>query len=134
MSPNGFLQAHVYEVETVVILDDDITDGLNHDDDDLYDPSYEMGPFDISTSIDTIQTHASKSIPCPVMNEIACVPQDKWFGLHQKAKDLWDNIDDKYKLVILGYNKSPNSSPFPSRPPSKPPISLNRAVISTCMR
>jgi hypothetical protein len=45
------------------------------------------------------------------------MPKDKWFGLDQKTKDLWDQIDDKYKSVILGYTKS--SSPSPFRTPSK---------------
>jgi hypothetical protein len=122
MSPYEFLQAHVYEIETVVVLDDDITDGLNHDDDDLYDPSYKMDLFNIITSVDSIETHVSKSIPRPVMNETACENQDKWFNINYKAKDLRDQIDDKYKSVKLSYNKSPSSSPFPSTPPSKPPF------------
>jgi len=122
MSPYEFLQAHVYEVETVVVLDDDITDGLNHDDDDLYDPSYEMDPFNISTSVNIIQTHVSKSIPCPVMNEKACENQDKWLKINYKTKDVRDQIDDKYKSVKLSYTKSPSSFPFPSTPPSKPPF------------
>jgi hypothetical protein len=134
MSPYEFLQAHVYEVETVVVLDDDITDGLNHDDDDLYDPSYEMDPFNISTSVDIIQTHVSKSIPRPVMNEKACENHDKWFNINYKTKDLSDQIDDKYKSVKLIYTKSPSSSPFPSTPPSKPHFTLNRVIISIFMR
>jgi hypothetical protein len=124
MSPYEFVQAHVYEEETVVVLDDDITDGPNHDDDDLYDPSYDMDPFNISTSVDTIQTHVSKSMPCPVsMNEKACENQDKWFKINYKTKDLRNQIDDKYKSVKLSYTRLPSSSPFPITPPSKPPFS-----------
>jgi hypothetical protein len=37
MSPYDFLQAHVHEVETLVVLDDEISDDLNHGGDDLYD-------------------------------------------------------------------------------------------------
>jgi hypothetical protein len=48
------------------------------------------------------------------------MPKDKWFGLDQKTKDLWDKIDDKYKSIILGYTKSPIPSPF--RTSSKPPF------------
>jgi hypothetical protein len=48
------------------------------------------------------------------------MPKDKWLGLDQKTKDLWDKIDDKYKSIILGYTKSPTPSPF--RTPSKPPF------------
>jgi hypothetical protein len=87
-SPMSFYSVYVLEVETVVVPDNDITDGLNHDDDDLYDPSYEIGPFDISTSVDTIQTHVSKSITRPVsMDEKACENQDKWFKINYKTKD-----------------------------------------------
>jgi hypothetical protein len=67
--------------------------------------------FDIDTQVDTIQAFASKFTPRPGMNKRIRMPKDKWFGLDQKAKDLWDQIDDKYKSVILGYNKS--SSPAP---------------------
>jgi hypothetical protein len=56
------------------------------------------------------------------MNEKVHMPKDKWFGLDQHTKDLWDQIDDKYKSAILGYTKSPISPPFDNRPPSKPPF------------
>jgi hypothetical protein len=55
-----------------------------------------------------------------VQNDKVCMPKDKSFGLDQKTKDLWDQIDDKYKSAILGYAKS--SSPSPFRTPSKPPF------------
>jgi hypothetical protein len=113
------LQAHVYEVETVVVPDDDITDDLNHGDDDLYDASYELDPFDIDTPVVTIQDYAC-------MDEKVCMPQDKWFGINQKTKELWDQIDDNDKTVILGYTNSSSPSPFPSRPLSKPPFPLKQ--------
>jgi hypothetical protein len=31
------------------------------------------------------------------------MPKDKWLNLDQKTKDLWDQIDDKFKSIILGY-------------------------------
>jgi hypothetical protein len=37
------------------------------------------------------------------MNEKVHMPKDKWFGLKQKTKDLWDQIDDNDKSAILGY-------------------------------
>jgi hypothetical protein len=122
MPPYEFLQARVYEMEPGVVSDDDITDDLDHSDDDIYDPSYEMDPFDISSSMDTIQTHVSKSIPRPVMNEKVCANQDKWSNINHKPKDLREQIDERYKSVKLGYIKPPSSSSFPSRPPSKPPF------------
>jgi hypothetical protein len=42
---------------------------LTHEDDDVYDASYEMDPFDIETPVDTIQAFASKFTPRPVLNE-----------------------------------------------------------------
>jgi hypothetical protein len=59
------------------------------------------------------------------------MPKEKWFCIDQK---LWDQIDDKYKSVILGYTKSSSPSPFPSRPPGKPPFPTDSIVISTFMR
>jgi hypothetical protein len=95
---------------------------LDHGDEDLYDASYEMDPFDIDTPVDTIQAFASKFTPRRGMNDKVHMPRDKWFGLDQKTKDLWDQIDDKYKSVILGYTKSSSPSPFSSKLPSKSPF------------
>jgi hypothetical protein len=83
--------------------------------------SYKMDSFDTNTPVDTIQAFASKFIPQPGTNDTVCMPKDKLFGLDQKTKDLWDQIDDKYKSVILGYAKFSSPSPFSSRPPCKPP-------------
>jgi hypothetical protein len=54
------------------------------------------------------------------MKDNVRMPKDKWFGIDRKTKDLWDQIDDKYKSIILGYTKPYTSSPFSSKPPSKP--------------
>jgi hypothetical protein len=72
-----------------------------HEDDDLFDASYEMDPFDIDTPVDTIQSYASKFTPRPGMKEKVPMPKDKWFALDQKTKGLWDQIDEKYKSIIL---------------------------------
>jgi hypothetical protein len=50
------------------------------------------------------------------------MPKDKWFGISQKTKELWDQIDDNDKLVILGYTKSSSLSSYSSRSPGKPPF------------
>jgi hypothetical protein len=81
-----------------------------------------MDPFDIDTPVDTIQAYTSKFTSHPSSAEKVHMPKDKWFGLDQKTKDLWEQIDDKYKSVILGYTKSSSSSPFPSKLPSKLPF------------
>jgi hypothetical protein len=74
-----------------------------------------MDPFDIGSPVGTIQAYTC-------MDEKVRVFKDKWSGLNQKTKELWDQTDDNDKLVILGCTKSSNPSPFPSRPPSKPPF------------
>jgi hypothetical protein len=53
---------------------------LTDEDDDLYDASYEMDPFDIDIPIDIMHSFASKFTPRPGMNERICMPKDKWFG------------------------------------------------------
>jgi hypothetical protein len=78
-------------------------------------------PFDIDNPVDTIQAYASKFTSRPSLTEKVRMPKDKWFDFDQKTKDLWDQIDDKYKYVVLGYTKSSRSSTFPSKLPSKPP-------------
>jgi hypothetical protein len=55
-------------------------------------------------------------------NERVHKPKDKWFDLDQKTIDLWDQIEDTYKSVILGHTKSSSSAPPFCRPPSKPPV------------
>jgi hypothetical protein len=78
-----------------------------------------MDPFDIGTPVGTMQAYAC-------MDEKVRMPKDKWFGLHKKTKELWDQMDDNDKLVILGYAKSSSPSPFLSRPLNKPPFPLKR--------
>jgi hypothetical protein len=101
--PYESLQAHVHEVEPMVVSDDDSTDDVNHDDDDLYDASYEMDPFNIDTPVDNRQAFTSKFTPCLGMSEKVHMLKDKWFCLSQKTTELWDQIDGNDKLVILGY-------------------------------
>jgi hypothetical protein len=72
----------------MVVSDNDSTDDLNHDDDDLYDASYEMDPFNTDAPVDNIQAVASKFTPCLGMSEKVHMPKDKWFGLSQKTKEL----------------------------------------------
>jgi hypothetical protein len=91
---------------------------MKSEEEDTYDTSYEMDPFDIDTPVDTIQAFASKFTPRHGASDKVRMPKDKCFGLDQKTKDLWDQIDDKYKSAILGYTKS--SSPSPFRTPSNP--------------
>jgi hypothetical protein len=82
MSPYESLQAHVHEVEPMVVSDDDSTDDLNHYDDDA---SYEMDPFNIDTPVDNIQAFALKFTPCLGMSEKVRTRKDKM--VLSKSKD-----------------------------------------------
>jgi hypothetical protein len=84
MSPYAFLQAHVYEVETVVVQDDDIADDLNHSDGGLYDASYEMDTFDIDTPVGTIQAYAcmdEKNFICLRISGLVYIKRMKIHGI-----------------------------------------------------
>jgi hypothetical protein len=49
------------------------------------------------------------------------MPRDKWFSLDQKTKDLWDQIDDRQKSIILGYIQPPPPSNSFTQGSGKPP-------------
>ena len=90
--------------------------------------------FDIDTPVDTIQAFASNFRPRPqrnVMSDRVRMPKDKWFSLDQKTKDLWDQIDDKQKSIILGYEK-PTAPPYTSngKPPNRQHFPLPRRNIN----
>jgi hypothetical protein len=81
-------------------------------DDDVIDNT---DSFDIDTPVDIIQDFVSNFRPRSASNclhDCVRMPKDKWFKLDQKTKDLWDQIDDKQKAIILGYMKP--GSYFPS--------------------
>jgi hypothetical protein len=46
---------------------------VDHDDEDMYNASYKMDPFDIDTPVDTIQAFASKFTPRPGMKDKVAV-------------------------------------------------------------
>jgi hypothetical protein len=91
--------------------------------------------FDIDTPVDIIQAFASNFKPKSSSNgppDRVRMPKDKWFSPDQKTKELWDQIDDKQKAIILGYMKPgsfiPNNSN--NRFPSKPPLLPNRRNVN----
>jgi hypothetical protein len=90
MSPYEFVQAHVHVSETMVVPYDDNTDDRKHDNNDLYDASYDMDPFDIGSAVGTIQAYT-------FMDEKGSVFKDKWSSLNQKTKKLWGKTDDNDK-------------------------------------
>jgi hypothetical protein len=50
------------------------------------------------------------------------MPKDKWFALDQNTKEIWDQIDDKSKSIILGVTKPTISTPTFGKQSSKPPF------------
>jgi hypothetical protein len=79
---------------------------MDHDDDDNYEESYDDDPFDLYTQVDTLQAFASKFTPRKGpgnFNDRVHTPKDKWFGLNQKTKEIWNQIDDKYRSVFVGF-------------------------------
>jgi hypothetical protein len=108
---------------------------IDHDD-DVKNASYESGSFDINTPVDTIQAFATTFSPrlgSHGVNDRVRMPKDKWLNLDTKTKDLWDQIDDKYKSIILGYTKILSSSPTLNKPPSNPPYPNQRRYTMTCL-
>jgi hypothetical protein len=86
---------------------------MDQDDDCFYDASYAIESFDIDTPVDTIQAYASDFSPWPGShgtNDRVHMSKDKWLSLDQKTKDFWNQIDDKYRSIILGYIKSSSPS------------------------
>jgi hypothetical protein len=60
------------------------------------------------------------------------------YATDQKTKEIWDQRDDTYKSIILGYTKASSHPSFPSKTPSKPPFppkqhcNINLYVMSAC--
>ena len=84
------------------------------DDDEAYEDANE---YDIDTSNDVIQAFASasnyhqKQSARPNQQQRVRMACDKWFSLDQKQKEIWDQLDEKAKSIILGYSKPPDK-PF----------------------
>jgi hypothetical protein len=111
-------------------------DTMNYDDDDYYESSHDDDPFDLDTPVDTIQAFTSKFTPRKGpsnFNDRVCMPKDKWFGLDQNTQELWDQIDDKYKSIILGFTK-PTASPPPLVNHLAKHLLQTLTIISTFMR
>jgi hypothetical protein len=80
--------------------------------------------FDIDTPVETIQAFVSNFRSKPNANGMpdrVRMPKDKWFSLDQKTKDLWDQIDDRQKSIILGYMQPPSPSSLFNKGTKKPP-------------
>jgi hypothetical protein len=89
--------------------------------------------FDIYCPVSTIQAFATIFCPPgtskPNSTKVR-MASNKWFGLDENSRDIWDRLDDKAKSIILGYT-TPDSSrrtappkAVAGKPPFKP--SFNR--------
>jgi hypothetical protein len=50
------------------------------------------------------------------------MPSNKWFGLSDSNKAIWDRLDDQAKVIILGYVRPTNTYSSSQPPFSKPPF------------
>jgi Reverse transcriptase (RNA-dependent DNA polymerase) len=89
----------------------------NHDE----DIDYHEDTFDIDCPVSTIQAFATKFNPrnnsrstnTRSTTSRVRMSSDKWFGLDEASRSIWDKLDEKAKSIILGY-----TTPEPSHRPS----------------
>ena len=80
-------------------------------------------PYDIDTPVSVIEANAHERARFS-----ANMPKERWHALDPQAKQIWDQLSDKQKAIILGYT---DEQPRPGRPPprgSRPPRSSTRQV------
>ena len=80
-----------------------------HDEDDQYNPNDDPS-FDIDTPLDVISAFATQTQRLPGSS----MPFAKWSQMDQKHKDIWDQLPDEVKALILSGTTSSNNTP--SRP------------------
>jgi hypothetical protein len=85
---------------------------LNNQSDDYYEDT--SNSFDIDTSIDIIQAYKSsfnnstKPKSASHVKPKVLMSREKWFSLNQSQKEIWDQLDDDAKSIILGLSKPEN--------------------------
>jgi hypothetical protein len=87
------------------------SNNVNADHDDETDNLY-----DIVCPVSSIQAFASKIRPKQSFNNNynkVRMPSEKWFGLDDKSKAIWDRLDDNTKSIILCYNDKPLVPAYP---------------------
>jgi len=88
---------------------------------DFYDAQEDMLTYDIDASVDMLQVHVHQQKPPPRPSRFspaAMFPRmskEKWFKLSPKAHEIWDQLDDRSKSIILA-------------PPEKPPPNQARKI------
>ena len=84
---------------------------LNHEWEDAYDDaSPNNDPYDIDAPVSIIQANAHdrriKPSPKPNSQRVR-MPRDRWFHLSDKDRQVWDQLDEKSKAIILGISAAP---------------------------
>ena len=98
-------------------------------------------PYDFDASVTFIQANAHdqrQRTPNSTSSHVF-MPRDRWFGLSDSDRQIWDQLDDKAKAVILGTG-TPTNTPNQRfvqcpRPPEQrsrftPPCRVNLHDIS----
>jgi len=92
----------------------DVQDGEFYDAQEL-DTASEL-TYNIDTSVDTLQAHAHQQRAQPKSSSVMLglptsrMTRDKWFKLTPEARQIWDQLDDHSKAVILAPAEWPNSN------------------------
>lgn len=86
-------------------------------DEDINDEDLDDEPYDIDHDLGTLQAYASFQPKSGNLSQRVRMAKDKWFALDSKSKELWDQLDDKAKSIILGYSKPPIKPPGNYKPP-----------------
>jgi hypothetical protein len=96
---------------------------------ELYDEDYNETEeaYDIDAPVSLLLANATDSHnkkPLKNNNRSAYMPKDKWYSLDNKNKEIWDQLDDKAKAIILGYgyNNSSNNIPKPTNASYSQPL------------
>jgi hypothetical protein len=75
----------------------DLDDDIHYD-----DTSYDIDA-PVSTFLANCTERRNKFFGSNFKNCL-CMQRDKWFNLDTKSKEIWDQLDDKVKSIILGYD------------------------------
>ena len=85
---------------------------------DDYIPDHDVA-YDIDAPVSSLLAHTTERRNkgyTPSSKPGVRMPSDKWFSLDTKSKEIWDQLDDKAKSIILGYDsKGPAASSTPAR-------------------
>jgi len=87
----------------------------------FYDAQEDMLTYDIDASVDMLQAHVHQQKPPTRPSRFSPagmfprMSKEKWFKLSPEAREIWDQLDDHSKSIILA-------------PPEKPPPNQTRKI------